>query len=245
VWPLSGRGGTFRLRVGHDLEEHELEYDRGEVQAAGLLITSGELFVGPVERLPCDGFGDRLPEIPDGGSLLELAPGNWSMSIHVLDWRPHDRFWTEENEPTPDAPPDFVALLSPVDELPPVAASPTPLLELLPKKKATGKTTVTTTPIGMARRRAARERDEAEAQGQRKKRTRGAAGTSKTPKERKGAVIKVAAGEPGTLRNGCSVRHPVYGVGTILFVKDGFPKAKVLFHDQEQKVDKSDLTAIS
>jgi hypothetical protein len=57
-------------------------------------------------------------------------------------------------------------------------------------------------------------------------------------------IVKVAPRKPGEIVEGCTVRHPVYGVGKVTFVRDGFPKAKVEFHDGEQKVDKDTLKAI-
>ena len=50
---------------------------------------------------------------------------------------------------------------------------------------------------------------------------------------------------PGELCVGATVRHGAYGVGTVLFVKDGFPKAKVEFQGTAYKVDRAELTVLS
>ena len=40
------------------------------------------------------------------------------------------------------------------------------------------------------------------------------------------------------------VRHAQYGDGTVLFIREGFPKVKVDFRGREEKVDRSELTVI-
>ena len=49
---------------------------------------------------------------------------------------------------------------------------------------------------------------------------------------------------PGQLGVGATVRHAVYGIGEVRFMRDGFPKVKVSFHGGDQKVDKSELTVV-
>jgi len=59
------------------------------------------------------------------------------------------------------------------------------------------------------------------------------------------AAISYRHADVATPKIPVSVRHPRYGVGTVLFVRDGFPKAKVKFHDGEEKVPKDELTVLS
>lgn len=246
IWPLGGRGGFYRVRLGTELNETERAYDRGTSPAAPLQVSAnGQVFLGPAERLPGDGYGDLLSEIPDKGGLLPLPPGGYTVTAHVLDWRPEARFWNEENEPTDDAPPDFVLVVQKVDSLPPAPEDVRPLLELLPQKKPKGGERVVVTapkirgPILL----------EDEKPG--KKRGQGIGGAT-TPRRdagpRRDAVLKIAPGKPGELRDGARVRHGAYGMGTVLFVRDGFPKVRVKFDSgagDEFKVDRSELTVLS
>lgn len=244
VWPLGGRGGSYRARLGVELTEVERAYDRGASPAAPLETTSGEVFVGPIERLPGDGFGDRYPAIPDKGGLLPLPPGKYAVAVHVLDWRPEERFWNEENEPTEDAPPDFVVLVAPVEALPAAPAEVGALIDLLPQKKAKGAERVI--PVQKIRGPIILEDEKPKS-----RRSGGGGGSSgpaarREPAAKREGPLKVAPGRPGELREGARVRHSTYGVGTVLFVRDGFPKVRVVFDDQtEYKVDRSELSVLS
>ena len=204
-----------------------------------MVVTDGELFVGPVERLPGDGFGDRLSEIPEEGLLFRIPSGTYRARVHVLDWKDEEGFWTEENEPTSDAPVDFVVVLEDAAEVEPVEDAQD-LMDLYPKKKPLGTRTVKETPVSRQRHRERQAMREAQERGKTKRGKRGGGTRTATPKK-----IAVAAGKPGELRVGCEVRHPQFGPGTVLFVKSGFPKAKVDFQGSEVKVDKSELTVLS
>jgi hypothetical protein len=192
--------------------------------------------VGPVDRLPGDGFGDRLPTTEDGGGLLPVKPGSYSVEVAVLDWRSDDRFWTEENEPTDEAPPDFVILLTPVEALGSAPSEVKPLLEYLPQKKATASKSIQAGSTWRAKHRDKLSPDD----GKKKKKKRASGGAGK----RKTATPKPVV-RPGEMCVGATVRHPVYGVGTVLFVRDGFPKARVSFQNQEYKLDKAELSVLS
>lgn len=248
LWPLGGRGGLYRVRLGTALTDIEQPYDRGAAAPAPLVVgQNGLVFLGPGERLPGDGFGDRYSAIPDKGGLLPLAPGTYAVTAHALDWRPEERFWDEDNEPTPDAPPDFVLLFERVEALPPAApqAEVKPLLELLPQKKPKGGERVVN--------HAVRPKNPIILEDEKPQRRTRSAGNSSSPSPRSTATrtraepIKVAAGKPGELREGARVRHPTYGMGTVLFFREGFPKARVAFdaRSEEYKVDKSELTVLS
>lgn len=243
VWPLGRRRGTnsFRLRLGEALTEREQAYDQGTSDPAPLEVKGEEVFVGPLERLPGDGFGERLSRIPDGGDLYPVAPGCYAVTVHVLDWRPDDQFWTEENEPTDDAPPDFVVCLAPVEELPPAPAEVPELLSLLPQKKPTASKQVVTGKTWRSRHRAPVQ----DAKPKRRRARSGSSGGTGARRSPRGGVVKVKTLAPGELGIGAKVRHPYHGEGEVLFVKEGFPKAKVKFRDDlEVKVDKSQLTVI-
>jgi len=246
VWPLGmGRKGTrsHRVRVGLELTELEMGYVQGSTEPAPLKVTEeGKLFVGPAARLPGDGFGDRLPTTDDGGGLVPVQAGLYQVEVAILDWRGDDRFWTEENEPTEDAPADFVVLLARVDALPAPSPEVKPLLEYLPQKKATASKAVQ---LGATWRSKHRDKlTPAEDEQQPKKRARasgdGAAKPRKKAEPKPAPVVR-----PGELCVGATVRHPVYGVGTVLFVRDGFPKAKVAFGGLDEKVDRDQLSVLS
>lgn len=244
LWPLGGRGGLYRVRLGAELSELERPYDRGAAAPAPLVVgPNGLVFLGPAERLPGDGFGDRYPGIPDKGGLLPLAPGKYAVTAHALDWRPEARFWNEDNEPTPDAPPDFVLVFEPVEALPPAEPEVKPLLEHLPQKKPKGGERVVTPAV---RPRNPIVLDDEKPQRRARGASTGAAPRSTATRTR-AEPIKVVTGKPGELREGARVRHPTYGVGTVLFIRDGFPKARVAFdaRSEEYKVDKSELTVLS
>lgn len=247
LWPLGGRGGLYRVRLGTELTEAEQPYDRGAAAPAPLVVgQNGLVFLGPGERLPGDGYGDRYSAIPDKGGLLPLAPGTYAVTAHALDWRPEERFWDEDNEPTADAPPDFVILFERVEALPSAEPEVKPLLELLPQKKPKGGERVVTHSV--------RPKNPIILEDEKpQRRTRGSSTSSSSTAPRSTATrtraepIKIAAGKPGELREGARVRHATYGMGTVLFFREGFPKARVAFdaRSEEYKVDKSELTVLS
>lgn len=248
AWPLGGgkrASRDYRARLGDTLTELEQAYLRGSSPPAPLEVVGEEVFLGPGERLPGDGFGDRISHLPRGGDLLSFAPGRYSVVAHVLDWRPDDRFWNEENEPTADAPPDFVLTWELVEALPPAPAPAevTPLLELLPAKEPTASTAVKVGNTWRSRHRTV----ELDVDQKRRGRRGGEPSAPRAPRARKeeGAPIQVVAPRPGELCVGATVRHPIYGVGKVLFMREGFPKAKVAFQSTQEKVDKDDLTVVS
>jgi len=239
VWPMSAgkaTNRTYRVRCGASLNpDTEEPYVVGRADPAPLLVQSEEreVFLGPVERLPGDGAGKRLSAIPEQGQLIELPPGSYSVTACVLDWEREERFFDDDNEPTAEAPPDFVLLLEEVTELPQPSPEVEPLLHLIPRKAPTASTKVRYT----ARPRSVTVIDE------KPKRRRKGGGTTRksTPKK---APIQVRALRPGEMGVGARVRHPTYGVGTVTFLREGFPKAKVTFQGREQKVDKDDLNVV-
>lgn len=145
-----GREGSYRVRLAPDgLTAAEQARAVGAVAGVGLAVTSGELFVGAADRLPGAGFGDRISRIPGTGEVLEVAPGDYAVEVHVLAWRDDDACYDEDGEVRPDAPADFVVILRPRTD--PVAVEALPdLLDLLPKVEAKGRAKVGNQP---ARRR--------------------------------------------------------------------------------------------
>lgn len=226
-------GRAFRFRVGEALDaEREAPFVCGAADPVPLQLTGGELFLGPVERLPGDGAGDRLPELPDQGSVLRWTPGRYTVTVHVLNWQREERFWNEDNEPTADAPPDFVVVLAPLEgEAPTPPAAPEALLGLLPRKTPTASSKVRFA----TRPRPVSQPDKPARRGRR------SSGATRTPKPKKPAPPPL---KPGELGVGATVRHPVHGIGTVTFMRDGFPKAKVNFHSREYKVDKAELKVV-
>src|SRR5271170_4597722 len=99
VWPLGGRGGRYELKVVQgSFPEEWKPYAKGSVPGYGVVVEDEKLFVGPGERIPGDGFGDRVVEIEDGGKLLPFPNGRFELTLHVLDWKQEDRFFGEEGE---------------------------------------------------------------------------------------------------------------------------------------------------
>lgn len=247
AWPLGGgklASRDYRARLGPALTELEQAYVRGSSPPAPLEVRGEEVFLGPGERMPGDGFGDRLSHLPRGGDLLPFGAGRYQVVAHTLDWRPDDRFWTEENEPTEDAPPDFVLVWTAVEALPPApaASAVTPLLELLPSKEATAKTSVA---VGNTWRSRHRTTELDLGEGKRRRRGGEDAPRPAPRKKEEGGPIQVVPPRPGQLCVGATVRHPIYGVGKVLFVRDGFPKVKVAFQATQEKVDRGELTVVS
>lgn len=239
VWPMSAgkaTSRTYRVRCGQSLNpETEEPYVVGRAEPVPLVVKSEEreVFLGPVERLPGDGAGDRLSAIPEQGQLIEIPAGTYSVTACVLDWEREERFFDDDNEPTPDAPPDFVLLLESVSDLPEPPAEVEPLLHLIPRKAPTASTKVRYT----ARPRSVTVIDEKP----KRRRRSGGSPRKSAPKKQ---PIQVRALRPGEMGVGARVRHPAFGIGTVTFLREGFPKAKVSFQGREEKVDKDDLNVV-
>ena len=99
---------------------------------------SGKVFFGASERLPCEGRGQVISQIPRSGDLFPVEPGHYELVVHILHWREEDSFYDEDNEVLPDAPADFVLELRSVPERLQVRTSPAPLLHLIPKRELKG-----------------------------------------------------------------------------------------------------------
>lgn len=115
VFPL-GHEGSFAVRVTLEaaaLPPEEQPLSVGSVAGLGVAVTSEDLFAGAAERLPGDGVGDRVVEIPGTGKFWKVPPGEYDVTVHVLDWRRRKEFFDEEGEPLPHAPADFVVQLQP------------------------------------------------------------------------------------------------------------------------------------
>jgi uncharacterized protein DUF6386 len=135
-----GRDGSYRisLRTSGSLTEAEQAFAVGEARGYGLSVVSEQIFFGVSERLPCEGRGKVLSQIPMTGGLFPIENGNYEIVVHVLHWREEDRFYDEDNEVLPEAPADFVFELRSVPERLQVRSSPPPLLDLIPKKERKG-----------------------------------------------------------------------------------------------------------
>ena len=230
VWPLGGKGGRYTARVLHgELPEPWRVYEKGKVTGFGLRVESGQIFLGPGERIPGDGFGDRIVEIDGAGKLVDCPVGRYVTTVHVLDWKHDDKFFGEDGEANDQAPPDLAVVLTPHEgEFTPPCPCPA-LLEFLPKIKHKPVPAVLprpvrsiVTPPPVAR-------------------------PSRGPRKREDADWKPAADplpppKPGEIRIGMLVRHAQFGEGHVLFIREGFPKVKVDFRGRgEEKVDRSEL----
>ncbi len=140
-----GREGSYRvsLQPAEVLSERDAALAVGSVSGFSLRVSSGEVFVGAAEWLPGDGHGARISHIPDTGALLQVEPGDYALEAWVLDWRGEDDYFDEDGEVLPDAPCDFVLLLTPLAVVDSSSSEePAPLLDLLPKAEAKGKAKV-------------------------------------------------------------------------------------------------------
>lgn len=113
LFPI-GAEGRFSARLSLDgvLSEVEQKLVVGTVGKLGVQLVSEDIFCGAAERLPGDGVGDRVLNIPDTGAYYKAEPGDYDATVHVLDWRTNKDFFDEDGEPTPGAPPDFVVVLA-------------------------------------------------------------------------------------------------------------------------------------
>lgn len=137
LFPIGGEGRfSARLSLDGTLTETEQKLAKGQVGKLGLVLQGEDVFFGAAERLPGDGVGDRVMNIPDTGGYVTAEPGEYDVAVHVIDWRTNRDFFNEDGEPLPTAPPDFVVVLSkraqPFDA--PVELAQ--LLDLIPKAEA-------------------------------------------------------------------------------------------------------------
>jgi hypothetical protein len=138
IWPIGGEG-TFATRLAlaseAPLSDEEKALERGHVAGLGLVVESGDVFVGAAERVPGDGLGDRIVALPGIGTFAKVPPGVYLATVHVLDVRSDARWFDDEGERRPDAPADFVVLLEPRQgPLTPPSTLPA-LLDLIPREK--------------------------------------------------------------------------------------------------------------
>jgi hypothetical protein len=113
LFPI-GAEGRFSSRLSLDgvLSEVEQKLVVGTVGKLGVHLVGEDIFCGAAERLPGDGVGDRIVNIPDTGAYWTAPPGDYDATVHVLDWRTNKDFYDEDGEPLPSAPPDFVVVLA-------------------------------------------------------------------------------------------------------------------------------------
>ncbi|MEZ0229991.1 MAG: DUF6386 family protein [Planctomycetota bacterium] len=113
LFPI-GKEGRYSCRLSLDgvLTEVEQKLVKGKVGTLGIHLGGEDIFCGAAERLPGDGVGDRVMNIPDTGAYWKADPGEYDVSVHVIDWRTNRDFFDEDGEPLPTAPPDFVVVLS-------------------------------------------------------------------------------------------------------------------------------------
>jgi hypothetical protein len=236
IWPIGGKSARYTARVRKgELTETESKFVKGSVAGLGVLVESSQLFIGPGERMPGEGFGDRIVALDDAGALLPFENGRFLATVHVLDWKHDDSFFDEDGEAKADAPTDFVITLAPTEAPPTAAPRPVPqLLSFMPK--LTAPKAVSTS--ALVKSLAAHPRVEVGRPAQ----TRGSRGAKKREDaEWHPAPDPEPPPKPGEVRAGMRVRHQSYGEGTVLFIREGFPKVKVDFRGVEQKVDRSEL----
>ncbi len=113
LFPI-GKEGRYSCRLSLDgvLTEIEQKLAKGVVGTLGIQLGGEDIFCGAAERLPGDGVGDRVLNIPDTGAYWKAEPGEYDVSVHVIDWRTNRDFFDEDGEPLPTAPPDFVVVLT-------------------------------------------------------------------------------------------------------------------------------------
>ena len=113
LFPI-GREGRFSARLSLDgvFTETEQKLVVGQVGGLGVQLQGEDIFCGAAERLPGDGVGDRIVNIPDTGAYWKATPGAYDATVHVIDWRTNKDFYDEDGEPLATAPPDFVVVLA-------------------------------------------------------------------------------------------------------------------------------------
>jgi len=112
-----GREGEVSLHLDFDPPSEAVRrFLRGSLYNLHLQVSSGRIFVGPGERLPGDGAGERLVALPGQGCLIQIPNGHYKVTIHALDWHFEDAFFGPDDEVLADAPPDFWLTLEPGGE---------------------------------------------------------------------------------------------------------------------------------
>jgi hypothetical protein len=137
LFPI-GKEGRYSCRLSLDgvLTEVEQKLAKGKVGTLGIQLGGEDVFCGAAERLPGDGVGDRVLNIPDTGAYWKAEPGEYDVAVHVIDWRTNRDFFDEDGEPLATAPPDFVVVLSKRTQPFDAPIQLAPLLDLIERAEA-------------------------------------------------------------------------------------------------------------
>jgi hypothetical protein len=99
----------FSVRIG-PLSEATLTEREGRYRFVSsdpyLYVSDGELCVSGLEHISAD------PE-PQTATRVPLAPGRYQVIVHFLDWEAEPGALNQSGQPTAQALPDFVVLISP------------------------------------------------------------------------------------------------------------------------------------
>lgn len=93
----------FRVKVDSPLSERETKYLL--VQSEEYLFhTDGRAVLTGIENIGCNALEEE-------GIFLELAPGDYAVSVCLIEWDKEPGMTLEDDSPAPDALPDFVVLI--------------------------------------------------------------------------------------------------------------------------------------
>jgi hypothetical protein len=108
-----GGDGIYKVRVTDgDLTADERSYATESLHV-GVVVTSGQLFVGAGEELPGEYFSPS-PEDPEKAKFfMSLAPGDYSVEVYGIMWNNSPDWYAPPGSPVPEsAPADVVLRLS-------------------------------------------------------------------------------------------------------------------------------------
>lgn len=116
IFPI-GLDGDYRVRLSATgLRDDEQRYARESLSGFLVKVESGRLFLGPAERMPGDGAGEKLAIIPGKGAALRVPEGLYRLRIEALDWRYDDDFYKANGDVKDSAPADWVLHLSRIED---------------------------------------------------------------------------------------------------------------------------------
>jgi hypothetical protein len=111
-----GGDGVYKVRVTDgELTSAERAY-AADLLHLGLRSQSGQLLVGPGEKLPGEQLTPRRDDPKNARLFCALAPGSYALDVYGIVWHGSPDWYVEPDQPVPDsAPPDVVVRLAPRD----------------------------------------------------------------------------------------------------------------------------------
>jgi len=137
LFPI-GTEGKFSARLSLDgvLSEGEQKLLVGHVGKLGVHLDGGGRLLRGRRAAPRRRSRRADRQHPDTGAYWTAPPGDYDVTVHVLDWRTNRDFFNEDGEPLPSAPPDFVVVLAKRDGPFEAPVEIQALFDLLPRAEA-------------------------------------------------------------------------------------------------------------